>query len=84
MVERVASRQNGRILFDMALFGAHMVDPAVPVLHVVPVHETLRPSPCGIKISKAFNRKLRSVLMAGFCNTACRYSSINWMSQREL
>ena len=56
------SRQNRVILACMALRWADVANAAVSMIHVVPPHETDRPSASVVKIGKPFDRKLGSIL----------------------
>lgn len=62
LVERMARIENGVILASVALGRADVLDAAVAVIVVVPMHELRRPGPGLIEAGKALGRELRPVL----------------------
>ena len=61
-IQRVSCRQDGLILPGVTLLRAHITDPAVAVLHVVPTHELGGPAASIVQRLKALRRERRAVL----------------------
>ena len=63
-VQGMSSRQNRVIFAGRALSRADVANTAVPMIDVVPPHETDRPSASVVDVGKPFDRKLRPILRA--------------------
>ena len=66
-VHGVTCCQNRQILAGVALRGTDVPNAAVPMVDVVPTHETDRPGAGGVKVGKTFGGKLGATWQ---CETA--------------
>ena len=62
VVQPMSSTQDVDVLAAVALRWGDVLDAAMAVLHVVPVHELAGPLTGGGQIGEAFGRELRAVL----------------------
>jgi len=59
-IQLVPSGEDGAIFACMALSGAHVADPAVPVVMVIPINKVSDPTACVVDVGKPLRRELGS------------------------